>query len=54
MTCNVWLYVWIVISLAGSVVIGHGTRAQDPNVPHGQIEIVVFPPATPHIRTAAR
>lgn len=46
MTCNVWLCVWIMVSLMGSVVIGQGERAQDPNMPHAQIEIVVSPPAS--------
>jgi hypothetical protein len=46
MTGNVWLCVWITVSLMTSVVIGQGERTQDRDMSHAQIEIVIFPPAS--------
>lgn len=46
MAGNVWLWVGVTVWLMGSVVIGQGERAQDPNLGQVQIEIVVFPPAS--------
>jgi hypothetical protein len=46
MTGNVWLCVWIKVSLMNSVVIGQGERAQDRDMRHAQIEIVVSPRAS--------